>query len=53
MRRADSLGAEYVLILGEKELKTGRAMLRDMKSHEQEEVAWEGILTEMRSRMKG
>ena len=53
MRRADSLGASYVLILGDKEIETGRAVLKDMKNHEQDDVAWEGIVTEMRGRMKG
>ena len=53
MRRADSLGASYVLILGDKEIETGRAVLKDMKNHEQTDIAWEGIVTEMRGRMKG
>lgn len=53
MRRADSLGASYVLILGDQEIETGRAILKDMKNHEQTDIAWEGIVTEMRSRMKG
>ncbi len=53
MRRANSLGCGYVLILGEDEIKTGRAILKDMTNHGQEEIAWEGILSEMRTRMRG
>jgi len=53
MRKANSLGAGYVLILGEDELKSGRAVLKDMRNHKQEDIAWEGLLTEMRARMKG
>jgi len=53
MRRADSSGASYALILGEEEIKSGRAMLKDMCGSGQEEIAWEGLLSEMRVRMKG
>lgn len=53
MRKADSLGANYVLILGEDELKSGRAVLKNMKDNEQNEIAWESLLAEMRIRMKG
>lgn len=38
MRRADKLGAQYVLILGEEELKKGRAVLRNMANQSQEEI---------------
>jgi histidyl-tRNA synthetase len=39
MRRADRMGARYVLIFGDKELKVGRVLLRDMSTKEQEEVS--------------
>jgi histidyl-tRNA synthetase len=42
MRRADKLQVRYVLILGEQELATGRAQLRDMISKTQIPVALEG-----------
>jgi len=42
MRRADKLKAEYVLILGEDELKRGKAALRNMGSKVQEEIALKG-----------
>jgi histidyl-tRNA synthetase len=38
MRRADKLRARYVLILGDEEIKKGKAVLRDMESHAQEEI---------------
>lgn len=38
MRRADKLKARYVLILGEEELKRGKALLRNMESKFQEEI---------------
>ena len=38
MKDADRIGAEFVLILGEEELKNGKAILRNMKSKVQEEV---------------
>jgi histidyl-tRNA synthetase len=38
MRRADKLGAKKVLILGEQELETGRAPLKDMAQGTQREV---------------
>ena len=38
MRRADKLKARYVLILGEEELKKGRAVLRNMETKSQEEI---------------
>ena len=51
MRRAGSLGAAYVLILGDEEIKSGRAVLKDMKNHEQSDVAWEEIVVEMKNRI--
>jgi len=39
MRRADRMGARYVLIFGDKELEVGRVLLRDMSTKEQEEVS--------------
>ena len=38
MRRADKLGCQYVLILGEEELKKGALVLRDMRAKTQEDV---------------
>jgi histidyl-tRNA synthetase len=38
MRRADKLGARYVLIIGENEIKQGRATLRDMLRKDQKDI---------------
>ena len=42
MRRADKLKAQYVLILGEEELKRGKAVLRNMGTKSQEEIPMQG-----------
>ena len=38
MKYANQIGADYTLILGDNEIATGRAMLRDMKNSTQTEV---------------
>lgn len=38
MRKADKLGARYVLIIGEDEIKKGSALLRDMENKTQEGI---------------
>lgn len=38
MRRADKLGAKYVLLIGDEELKKGKAILRDMRGKTQEDI---------------
>ena len=38
MKQADRLGARWAVILGEDELKTGRAVVRDLESGDQSEV---------------
>ena len=38
MRQANKLGARYVLMIGENELETGGAVLRDMERKDQEEI---------------
>src|SRR5713226_2068286 len=43
MRRADKLGARVVLIMGDDELKSGKAILRHMETNEQVEVGLQGI----------
>jgi histidyl-tRNA synthetase len=51
MRRADKLKARYVLILGEEELKKGRAVLRNMKTKSQEEIPMQGIVDTVKSKV--
>lgn len=38
MKHADKVAAEYVLIVGDTELQTGFGLLRNMATHEQEEI---------------
>ena len=51
MRRADKLKARYVLILGEEELKKGRAVLRNMETKSQEEIPMQGIVDTLKSKV--
>jgi histidyl-tRNA synthetase len=51
MRRADKLKVRYVLILGEEELKRGKAVLRDMESKSQEEVPINSLLDALKSKI--
>jgi histidyl-tRNA synthetase len=44
MRRADKLGVSYVLIVGDRELDDGFAVLRNMTTTEQEKVPLENIV---------
>lgn len=52
MRRADRIRASYVLIVGERELESGRVILRDMKGKEQEEIPIEGISESIISKIR-
>jgi len=51
MRRADKLKARYVLILGENELKQGKAVLRNMETKSQEEISMEGLIDILRKKL--
>jgi histidyl-tRNA synthetase len=44
LRQANSLGARYVVIIGDQELKAGRVQLRDMSTSGQREVPLENLL---------
>ena len=48
MKRADRMGAGYVLIIGEQELKDGSAVLRNMETKEQESIGIEGIVENLK-----
>jgi len=50
MRRANKLGARYVLIVGEEELRTGKAVLRDMTRKDQEEIRLDEAVEEIKGR---
>jgi histidyl-tRNA synthetase len=51
MRRANKLGARYVLIVGENELEAGRALLRDMERKVQEENGLDEAAEEIKGRV--
>jgi histidyl-tRNA synthetase len=51
MRRADKIKARYALILGEEELKKGRAILRNMMDKSQEEIPIDDLLTTLKGKI--
>ena len=51
MKRADRLGAGYVLIVGDKELKDGAVILRDMATKEQTSVPIDGIVETIKEKI--
>lgn len=48
MRKANDLGAKYVLLIGEDELIKGAVTLKDMASGEQREIKFEKLLEELK-----
>jgi len=48
MKRADRLGASYVLILGDKELEGGAAILRNMATKEQSSLPIDGMVEKIK-----
>jgi histidyl-tRNA synthetase len=44
MKAADRLGAARVLMVGDQELERSRALLRDMRTKEQTEIAFDGLV---------
>ncbi|OGP53355.1 MAG: histidine--tRNA ligase [Deltaproteobacteria bacterium RBG_13_52_11] len=53
MRRAAKFGARYVLIIGEDEQRSGRAILRDMEEGKQEQIPFPSLFEEIVRRVKG
>jgi histidyl-tRNA synthetase len=51
MRKADKLKAQYVLILGEEELKRGKAVLRNMTDKSQEEIPISDLLNVIKKKV--
>lgn len=49
MKRADRLGANYVLIAGDKELEEGSVILRNMTTKKQVQIAIEGIVENIKA----
>lgn len=50
MKYANKLGAKYVIVLGENELKEGRVKLKDMKNSSEEEIELSNIVSIMNSK---
>ncbi|MBQ8187820.1 MAG: histidine--tRNA ligase [Clostridia bacterium] len=50
MKYADKIGAKYVCILGDSEIESGRAVLKEMATSEQTEVELDKIVEFIRSR---
>jgi len=48
MRKAEKLGAKFVIILGEEEFKQGKVIIRDMANHSQKEVELTKLIAELR-----
>jgi histidyl-tRNA synthetase len=53
MKRADRLGAPYVLIVGENELQQGIAVLRNMHTKQQEEIDLDQVERMLVEKLKG
>lgn len=53
MRKANDLGAKFVLIIGEDELKKGAVTFKDMVSGEQKEIKQGDLITELRNEFSG
>ena len=51
MKRADKLGAAYVLMLGENEIKAGKAVLRNMATKDQIEMPFEELVKKIKLKM--
>lgn len=49
MKKADRLGARYVLIVGDKEIQEGNAVLRNMATKEQSILPVDGIVEKLKS----
>ena len=52
MKRADRLGAAYVLMVGEQELSERAVLLRNMRTREQEQLPMEGIVEALIHRLQ-
>lgn len=48
LRRADSLGATYAIVIGDDELAKGVGQLKTLKTHEQAECSFEAILATLK-----
>jgi histidyl-tRNA synthetase len=51
MKRADRLGAKWVLIVGDMELDSGKGILRDMETKVQEEIPLDDLMNRLKERL--
>jgi len=51
MKKADKSGATYTLIIGEQEMKTGNAILRNMQTKEQSEITLASVVEELKKKL--
>jgi histidyl-tRNA synthetase len=51
MKRADRLGAKMTLIVGDNELASGKGILRDMKTKEQQEVDLDSLIETLKKKI--
>ena len=49
MKRADRLGARRVLIVGDDEIASGKAVLRDMSNKTQVDVVLQGLVQDLKN----
>lgn len=52
MKKADKVGAEFTLILGEQEIQNGKAILRNMLTKEQSEISLDEITAHLKSQFR-
>jgi histidyl-tRNA synthetase len=53
MKYADKLGASYVVVLGDEEIDTNRAILKNMKTGENKDVSLDSILDRFKKQIGG
>ncbi len=53
MKKADKSGAGHTLIIGEQELKEGKAVLRNMQTKEQVTISLSALVEELKSKFAG
>jgi histidyl-tRNA synthetase len=51
MKKADKYGAAFTLIVGEQELKTNTAVLRNMESKEQVAISLASVVEELKAKL--
>ena len=51
MKRADRLGAKYVLMVGDNEIKEGKVILRDMKTKDQVSIPIDRVLKNIKAKI--